>query len=301
VDALIEKDYNIVILDNLKRGKLENISSHLNHPNCTFIEGDLRNPEDISKAMTGCDIVFHLAAQSNVLGAIQDLDYSFQTNVAGTFNLLKMCQQHKIKRLIFTSSREAYGEAQYLPVDEQHPLNSKNTYGASKIAGETYCRVFKNISDFELIILRLANVYGTRDFDRVIPIFLNNTQNDEPIIIYGGEQVIDFVSVNIVIQALIESMLMDPVPDGPVNIGSGKGTTLFELADKIKSLMKSKSKIKILPARSAEVVKFTASITKMKKLYDIDLPDDPLYDLITMIDDYKNHDENQTKLIRLPK
>ena len=118
--------------------------------------------------MADATYVFHLAAQSNVMGAIENIDYSFETNVVGTYNVLKAAHAARAKRVLFASSREVYGEAQYVPVDEAHPIASKNTYGASKVAGETYCQVFATNFGLETIILRLANVYGSRDFGRVI-------------------------------------------------------------------------------------------------------------------------------------
>ncbi|NOX89679.1 MAG: SDR family NAD(P)-dependent oxidoreductase [Calditrichaeota bacterium] len=284
VDRLVGAGYSVRVLDNLFRGKIENIKNHLKKGKIEFLNRDIRFYEQVRDACRDCEIVFHLAAQSNVMGAVQNINYSFKTNVVGTFNVLKACKAAGVKRVIFTSSREAYGEAQYLPVDEKHPLSSKNIYGASKVAGEKYCEVFQNMNDFEVVILRLANVYGERDFDRVIPIFLNNVFKHRDIHIYGGKQVIDFVSIEIVVAALMESMNNTEAPGGPTNIGSGKGTTLFELAEQIMRLTKTKNKIVVDPPRTVEVVKFTADVSRFKSVFNIDLPDNPLYYLKTMID-----------------
>ncbi len=284
VDSLVSAGHSVRVLDNLFRGKVENIKNHLKKGKIEFLNKDIRFYEQVRDACRNSEIVFHLAAQSNVMGAVQNINYSFKTNVVGTFNILKACKAAGVKRVIFTSSREAYGEAQYLPVDEKHPLSSKNIYGASKVAGEKYCEVFQNMNDFEVVILRLANVYGERDFDRVIPIFLNNVFKHRDIHIYGGKQLIDFVSIEIVVAALMESMNNTEAPDGPTNIGSGKGTTLFELAEQIMKLTKTKNKIVVDPPRTVEVVKFTADISRFKSVFNIDLPDNPLYYLKTMID-----------------
>ncbi|MHB2155693.1 SDR family NAD(P)-dependent oxidoreductase [Calditrichota bacterium GD2] len=283
IDRLLKEGFNVRTLDNLHRGKEANIKAHIESGRLTFFRKDIRYYEQIEPLFADIDIVYHLAAQSNVLGAVQDVDYSFNTNVVGTFNVLKACKKHGVKRLIFTSSREAYGEAQYLPVDEAHPLSSKNTYGASKVAGETYCRVFQNMGDLEVVILRLANVYGERDFDRVIPIFLNNVLNNRDIHIYGGKQVIDFVSIEIVVEALVQSMDNPLAIKGPINVGSGRGTTLFELAERIMKYANTQSKIVVDPPRSAEVVKFTARIERFKQIFKISIPEDPLYYLPDMI------------------
>ncbi len=283
VDRLVEEGHEIAVIDNLYRGKMDNIASHIDSKRITFHEADIRDYDTIRNLFKNRQVVFHLAAQSNVMGAVEDMDYAFQTNVYGTFNVLKAARAERIKRLIFTSSREAYGEARYLPVDEDHALASKNTYGASKAAGETFCRVFQNMQAYEVVILRLANVYGERDFDRVIPIFVNNALHHDDIHIYGGQQVIDFVSVHIVMEALVHSIDLPREHPGPINIGSGKGTTLFDLADRIVHLTNGKSRVIIDPPREAEVVKFTADVSRFCELFQISLPEDPLYYLPEML------------------
>ncbi len=283
VDRLVSEGHEVLVIDNLFRGKKENIAGHLKNGTVQFYENDIRDYDQIKDKFEGCNVVFHLAAQSNVMGAVENIDYSFYSNVVGTYNVLKAAQAAGVRRVIFTSSREAYGEAQYLPVDEQHPLDSKNTYGASKVAGEKYCQVFQNMGAFETVIFRLANVYGERDFDRVIPIFLNNVARHEDIHVYGGKQVIDFVSVEIVIEALVQAITNDEATKRPTNIGSGKETTLFELAERIMKLTGTNNRVVVDPPRSVEVVKFTANISRFKSVFDVAIPDDPLYYLEKMV------------------
>lgn len=283
VNRLIADGYEVVVFDNLFRGKLENIQEHIDYGHIVFLEQDIRNYEQVKKACAGCEVVFHLAAQSNVMGSVEDIRYSFSANVVGTFNVLQAAKEQNVRRLIFSSSREAYGEAQYLPVDEKHPLDSKNSYGASKAAGEKYCQVFQNSGDLEVVLLRLANVYGLRDFNRVIPIFLDNVKNQQDINIFGGKQVIDFIAVPDVIEIMIQSINNMAALSGPTNIGSGQGTTLFDLANRVMKLFGNKSNLKVQPPRSAEVVKFTADISRLKEIFDINLTADPLDYLQKMV------------------
>ncbi|MCD4691910.1 MAG: SDR family NAD(P)-dependent oxidoreductase [Calditrichales bacterium] len=280
---LISDGYDVVVTDNLFRGKLENIKQHIDSGKINFHNTDIRDYSGLLKVMRGCEVVFHLAAQSNVMGAVENIDYSFESNVVGCFNTLKAAKETGVKRFIFSSSREAYGEAQYLPVDEKHPLSSKNTYGASKVAGEKYCEVFQNMYDLETVIFRLANVYGERDYNRVIPIFLNNAFNKKDIHIYGGKQVIDFISIEIIVEAFMQAINNQEALSGPTNVGAGKGVTLFDLADRIIKLSDTDIKVAVDPPRTVEVVKFTANIERFKKIFDIHLPEDPLYYLETMI------------------
>ena len=287
VDRLVKDGHEVIVLDNLSRGRVQNIEKYIENKSIIFHQADIRNYDKLIELMKGSEIIYHLAAQSNVMGAIVDLDYSFESNVIGTYNVLKAAKECGARRLIFTSSREAYGEALALPVNEDHPLRSKNFYGASKVAGEKYCEIYQNMESVEIVILRLANVYGYRDFDRVIPIFIHNVLNNESIRIFGGKQVIDFIDVDKVVEALIQSINNDDASKGATNIGSGMGTTLFDLAKRIQELFKSSNEIIVEPARSVEVVKFIADVKRMSKIFKIQKDDDPLSYLGKMVEKYK--------------
>ena len=287
VDRLVKDGHEVIVLDNLSRGRVQNIEKYIENKSIIFHQADIRNYDKLIELMKGSEIIYHLAAQSNVMGAIVDLDYSFESNVIGTYNVLKAAKECGARRLIFTSSREAYGEALALPVNEDHPLRSKNFYGASKVAGEKYCEIYQNMESVEIVILRLANVYGYRDFDRVIPIFIHNVLNNESIRIFGGKQVIDFIDVDKVVEALIQSINNDDASKGATNIGSGRGTTLFDLAKRIQELFKSSNEIIVEPARSVEVVKFIADVKRMSKIFKIQKDDDPLSYLGKMVEKYK--------------
>jgi len=221
--------------------------------------------------------VLHLAAQSNVMGAVSDGEFAFDTNVAGTFNLLHAAKAAGVRRFVFTSSREVYGEAGSLPVPETAPLNAKNAYGASKVAGELYCRLAA-AAGLETVVLRLANVYGPRDRDRVIPLFLHAAKTDLPIDIYGGDQILDFVWIGVVVDALIQAAFGEWVRD-PVNVGSGKGVTLLELAQRITGIVGSRTPIRIAPKRQEEVRRFVADIARAREFFGIRAPEDPLSQL----------------------
>lgn len=283
LDSLVEDGHHVKVLDNLQRGQRSYIEKHLSEGRAEFIEGDIRHMQTVEEACRDCRIVYHLAAQSNVIGAVTDLDYSFETNVTGTFNVLKGARDAGVRRFVFTSSREVYGEAQYLPVDENHPLQAKNAYGASKLAGEAYCRVFRNAGAMQLFVFRLANVYGPRDTERVIPIFRDKLRSGKPLTIYGGSQVIDFISVEYIVEILRRALRTDVPPTFPLNVGSGKGTNLYQLVDRLEELLHRKAEIKLEPERSVEVKSFIADISALAEKTGIRPPDDPLYFLKEMI------------------
>ena len=287
VDRLFKDNWGeIIIVDNLFRGKIENLAQHHNNPQVQFFTVDIRDYVALRDKMRGAQYVFHLAAQSNVMGAVTNVDYSFETNVAGTFNVLKAANECGVQRIVFTSSREAYGEAQYLPVDENHPLLSKNTYGASKLAGEAYCRVFYNMFKLETAVVRLGNAYGLRDFDRVIPIWLDRAFQGQNLVVYGGTQLIDFVWIDQIVEALLRATQADIIGQ-PINVASGIGTPILELADRIIKLVDTSAKLNVQPARAAEVAKFTAKVDLMREKLGIEPPSDPLFALPQMVEAYR--------------
>jgi UDP-glucose 4-epimerase len=255
VRELVHKtDLQVTVLDNLYRGSREALQDVL--PHIRFVEADLRDRAAVDAIMPGIQAVFHLAAQSNVIGAAQDPAYCFDTNAAGTFHLLQSAKKHGVERFIFTSSREIYGDAASLPVDESAPFNPKNAYGASKASGEHYCRVAGG-EGLNTTVLRLANVYGPGDRDRVIPIFLDNALHNGPLVVYGEEKVVDFIWVGDVVAVLLQCLSIQT--SGPVNVCSGAGTTISSLARRIVELTGSDSPVTVHATRGVEVDRFVGS------------------------------------------
>jgi UDP-glucose 4-epimerase len=263
VARLLQDGSDVVVIDNLRRAARSKLDAMAHASHLRFVEGDVRRFDDVSGVVQGADIVYHLAAQSNVMGAVDDPEYSITTNVLGTFNVLRAASEARVHRVVFTSSREVYGDPAQLPVDENHPLSPKNPYGASKVAGEAYCRTFSR-RDFSIDVVRLANVYGPGDSGRVIPLWLEAAQSGRDLNVYGGEQVIDFLWVGTAVDALIHAALHG-LP-GPVNIGSGIGTKILDLAERILDVTRSKSRMARSAAREVEVAKFVADVTKMRSL-----------------------------------
>lgn len=268
----------IVALDNMHRGRAAHLAQHADNPAIHLVEADIRDGDALREVCAGADVIYHLAAQSNVMGAVSDLSYSFATNVAGTVNVLEAARSGGVRRVVFTSSREVYGEVDRLPVPEDTPFNAKNAYGASKAAGELYARVFLNTYGVETAVLRLANVYGPRDRDRVIPLWLEAAAQGRDMIVYGGQQLIDFVHVDQVVEALLRAATADIIGQ-PINIGSGQGTPLLELAERVMALPGATSRLDLRPARSVEVARFTAAIGLMRARLGIEPPADPLFAL----------------------
>jgi nucleoside-diphosphate-sugar epimerase len=281
VAELVRSDaVSIVVLDNLYRGRApKNEAVH-------FCQADIRDKAATEDVMRGCDVVFHLAAQSNVMGAVRDSDYCFSSNVIGTYNVLESALRCGVKRVVFTSSREVYGDPNRIPIRETSPLRPKNAYGTSKVAGEGYCLLSAR-EGLEVTILRLTNVYGPGDRDRVIPLFATAAAAGEPLTVYGEGKTLDFVWIGTVIDALKKAGF-ERYLRHPVNIGSGRGVTITELAHRIVRSTGSSSQIRIVPERDQEVGRFVADITRGKRVLGLTEPEDPLWALAETLG-YESH------------
>jgi UDP-glucose 4-epimerase len=246
VRALLKTDaLEIIIFDNFARGKLENLADCLKDPRCKVFPygGDIREIDILDKAFVGIDYVFHLAA----MWLLHCKDFprtAFDVNIAGTFNVLEACVKHNVKKLIYSSSASVYGDAVTVPMQESHPFNNKNFYGATKISGEAMCTAFHDRYGLEVIGLRYMNVYGPGQdqhavYSGVIPVMLNKIdQGEAPIVNGDGSQAYDFIYVEDVAKANIAA-LQSGVKYGFYNVGTGVQTTIRQLCDLILKLKNS--------------------------------------------------------------
>lgn len=254
VTELLKEDIaQVVIFDNLARGKLSNVEEQLKDHRCTVFEagGDVREVDILNKAMEGMDGVFHLAA----MWLLHCKDFprtAFDVNIQGTFNVLEACVNNKIERLVYSSSASVYGDAVEVPMTEEHPFNNKNFYGATKIAGEAMARAFYDRYGLNYVGLRYMNVYGphqdqTAAYTGVIPIMLNKIDaNETPEINGDGSQAYDFISVQDTARCNILAMKAT-VTDEFYNVGTGVQTSIRQLCDKILELKKSDLQVTYKP------------------------------------------------------
>ena len=276
VDRLVARNAGeIIVVDNFHRGRPENLASA--GESIRLISGDIRDRATVEEVLRDAEVVYHLAAQSNVMGSAADLDYSFSTNVNGTFEVLRAARKFGVERVVFASSREVYGDPESLPVSESAQIRPKNPYGASKAAGEAYCRAFDS-TNTQVRVLRLTNIYGPRDYERVIPLFLQRAMRNQPLTIYGGGQLIDFFWIDYAVEAMLKAAELPNWP-GPVNVGSGRATDLRELARRVIATTGSASEIRIASARNIEVAQFVAATERQLQYLEIRSPTDPLAQL----------------------
>lgn len=265
-ERLLEKDHKVKCLDNFYRFEEEKISDLKSEEDFELVEADIRDKEKIEPHFNDVDHVVHLAAQSDVVGSLENKDFSFETNVEGTWNVLRCSEENDVDRFVFASSREVYGDTDG-KIAEKQDFDPKNYYGASKVSGELYLDQFEEYSELETYALRLANVYGPGDKDRVIPIFLERALKGEKLELYGGDQVLDFVWIEDVVEAFT-SILENGFEDRKVNLGSGKGTSVEELAYKIKEVTDSNSEIVEEEERGFDTKAFISKNGLMEQLVD---------------------------------
>ncbi|XWN37461.1 MAG: NAD-dependent epimerase/dehydratase family protein [Balneola sp.] len=254
VSELLKEDVaEVVVYDNLARGKKEYLEDQLQDPRCSIFPfgGDIRETDILDVAMKDKDYVISLAA----MWLLHCKDYprtAFDVNIAGTFNVLEACVKNNIKKLIWSSSASVYGDAVELPMTESHPFNNKNFYGASKIAGEAMCTAFNDRYGLQVIGLRYMNVYGphqdqTAAYTGVVPIMLNKIEANEPPQINGdGSQAYDFIYVEDVARANVQALKSDQ-PFGMYNVGTEVQTSIKELCETILELKNSELKVQYKP------------------------------------------------------
>jgi UDP-glucose 4-epimerase len=261
-DRLLTEDVGeILIYDNLVRGRTENLEQALKDPRVRIFDigGDILHTDILEKALEGVDGVFHFAA----LWLLQCHDFprsAFEVNVHGTFNVMEACVKQGVKRLVYSSSASVYGDAVEEPMTEDHPFNNKNFYGATKICGEAMMRAFHHRYGLDYVGLRYMNVYGPRQDYRgayiaVIMKMLDAIDRGEsPTVLGDGSEAFDFVAVEDCALANIRAMQAE-TSDRFYNVGTGTRTSLRELAELLLDLTGSNRPIVYAPRSTATLVR----------------------------------------------
>lgn len=257
VKFLIDKKHEVVVFDLPSRKK------DLTPSNVILIEGNITNKEDIEKIPKDIDVVFHLAAQARIPVSFEDPEGTMKINVEGTENML---EAFKNSIFVYTSSSAVYGNARmYAPEDT--PLHPLSPYAESKIAAEKKCKEYAEKYGTKVTIIRPFNVYGAgqdpdNPYSGVMSKFAARAKNDQPLIIYGdGKQVRDFVHVSDV----CNGFLLGTKKTGIYNIGTGKPTSINELAELVLKISGKKLEIKHEAPREGDIRESCADISKARK------------------------------------
>lgn len=238
VDRLIDEGHSVVVVDNLSTGFRDNLN-----PEAEFYQEDVRDAAKMAEIFETelPEYVNHHAAQMDVRKSVEDPLFDAENNILGSLNLIGLSVKFNVKKFIYISTGGAvYGEPNYLPVDENHPINPECQYGISKHTVEHYLYLYNLNSGLESIILRYPNVYGPRQNPHgeagVVAIFVGKMiVKESPIIFGNGNQLRDYVYIDDIVQANL--LATNSNSTGIYNIGSGVGTSVNEIYNKLKKIL----------------------------------------------------------------
>ncbi|MBI4788605.1 MAG: NAD-dependent epimerase/dehydratase family protein [Chloroflexi bacterium] len=263
VDKLVAHNYSVAVVDNLSTGDRDFVNPAARFYKTSILdEGGLRRIFEAERP----DFVYHQAARVSVRESMQNPVLYAETNVVGSLVVLDMCREYGVKKIIYASTGGAvYGEPQYLPVDEEHPVNPLDPYGASKHHVEHYLYLYRANYGLEYTVLRYANVYGPRQDPAgeagVVAIFSERMLTGEPVTINGtGEQERDFVFVEDVAEANWRALSGG---DGRIyNVGTGIGSSVNSVFATLRGITAYRREPVCGPAKAGEVLKIRLDVDK---------------------------------------
>lgn len=274
-------NWHINILDNLSIGNLNNIKPLKDfRDRIYFFKGDITNSKDIEKAIKGCSYVVNLAAQTGVKPSLKDPFMDQRVNIFGILNLLKSSVDNKVKKFIQASTSAVLGD-QKMPLNEEMFPKPTSPYGASKLSGESYCRVFSNTYKLSIVVLRFSNIYGPKSHakESIIPKFIKRIIKNEDLEVYGnGDQTRDFVSVEDICNGIFLSLVKDTQKFELIQLGTGIETSVNTLIKILKEIIKGNSldfpNVIYKESLPGEVFRSYTDISKAKKILDYSVKKD---------------------------
>lgn len=253
VEQCLEAGYEVCVLDDLSTGKAEQVD-----PRAVLYRTTLASPDVLSIVeKEKPDYIIHHAAQSSVPVSLKDPVGDAMSNVVGTVNLLEAARLHGVKKVVYASSAAAYGEPQYMPLDEEHPKQPLSPYGVTKFVPEFYLYVYQHLYGLNYTAFRYANVYGERQDPKgeggVVSIFVDHAIAGEELVIFGdGEQTRDFVYVGDVARANV--MALTAADNKIMNISTGTKTSVNELVTLLEELMGSPLNVRHDAPREGDIL-----------------------------------------------
>ena len=273
VKALIEDKHQVVVFDNLSNSSeklLASISGKF-----SFIKGDITNYDQVSSAVSGVDLVIHLAALISVKDSVNNPEKTRRVNVTGTENLMKACVKNNVKNLIAVSSAAVYGDSPSTKdsLNEKSETKPTSPYGKSKLEMEDLVKRYSASNSINSVILRFFNVYGPGQSDEyagVISKFAQNIKEERPLVIYDdGLQTRDFVNIQDVIDSICHSISrMEGKQSSTYNIASGKSVTIQHLAEVMNEVSGKNLDIQYERSREGDIRYSQADISLARKELD---------------------------------
>jgi len=270
VQSLVDQGGTVRVFDNLSTGKINNLTDV--RSDMEFIKGDIRNLEEVQKAMPGIDYVFHQAALPSVPRSIEDPLSAHESNITGTLNILLAARDNQVKRVVYAGSSSAYGDTPTLPKHEDMNPAPLSPYALTKLAGEYYCRIFTEVFGLETITLRYFNVFGPRQnpesqYAAVIPKFIDSLLKNKAPTIYGdGEQTRDFTYVENVVSANLLATQVEQTLGEVVNVATNTRISLNHLYSTMQNILDKKIPPVYSEPRPGDVKHSLADISRAEKL-----------------------------------
>jgi nucleoside-diphosphate-sugar epimerase len=271
VRHLLSNGRNVRVLDDFSTGRRENLAGI--EKDVELVEGDIRDNPTLKKALSGVQFVLHLAAIPSVSRSVEDPLTTNSVNVCGTLKILIEARDAGVERIVFTSSSSVYGDTPTLPKQEDMNPMPRSPYALSKLTGETYCRMFRDLYGMKTFALRYFNVFGPRQnpksqYAAVIPRFIDALKNNQSPLIHGdGNQTRDFTFVEDVVSANLCCCTAPEASAGSVcNIGCGDRISINELAVKIAAIMGKNIKAAHDAPQRGDVRDSQADISRAKQL-----------------------------------
>lgn len=235
-ELLIAEGHDVVVVDNLTSGRLENMKSVANHPRFKFANADIRDPAALQPLFEGVDWVFHLAGLADIVPSIEMPSQYYSTNVSGTFNVLECARRSGVKRFLYAASSSSYGIPDLYPTPESAPIQPQYPYALTKFMGEELVLHWAKVYKLPTISLRLFNVFGIRSrttgaYGAVFGVFLAQKLNGRPFTVVGdGTQTRDFTYVTDVAEAFL-CAAQSSVSGEAMNVGSGNHYSVNRLVE----------------------------------------------------------------------
>lgn len=271
-EKLLDLNYNVVGIDNLCSGSMNNIKTCLTKDNFRFIKGDIVDYNLCCEICNGIDYIFHEAAINSVPRSIETPELYFSNNLLGFCNMLDAAQKNWVKKFIYASSSSVYGDADQLPKIETKIGRALSPYALTKQNNETWARLYSQIYDINTIGLRYFNVFGPRQrynyqYSAVIPKFICNILKGEEVNIYGdGEQKRDFTFIDNVVEANIKAMeTLNDISGKVYNISGEERISVNEVLAAITNKLSKEAKVKYCEKRKGDVLNSYADISSAKK------------------------------------
>lgn len=275
-ERLLKEGARVIVVDNFSTGSAENVQHLLSNDHFQLVRADVNRFEEIASVFGDhkIDYVFHYAAFVGVKNVIERPLEVFK-DIDGIKFLLALSHSHRVKKVVFSSSSEAYGEPTELPEREEGHLNvnADDPYGLTKLVGENMVKNYWRRYKLPGTSLRFFNVYGPRQnasaYGFVVGIFIEKMLRGEPVTIFGnGEQTRDFVYIDDNVEVAIRALLSLKANGQTINVGAGRQTTILELAEKVAEAVHVSLQTKNEPVREVEVKYRCPDVTKLRTLLD---------------------------------